>query len=715
MTSLPTVEPSAGALFEVGSLRKLHPCHLKQLEVRGITEETAKDAGLYSEHDRKKLADLVGWKSWSAKYGAALVFPYHDAAGQVVFSRVKPENPPQRGGKPLKYLQPKGVGIRAYFPPTVREKINRGDTRILITEGEFKSLCATQHGFPTIGLAGVSMWCRRSSTTLNADLAAIDWKGRKVYIAFDSDAVDNSNVALEEQKLAMALEREGAIVNVIRLPAGAPDVAGEPKKLGLDDYLVEYSAGDLERLIEQAVPAEKPDPGSMKAPAKEADPADEAKAFAAEVAVEGQSRIRYFQGSWWYWDRGAYRELPDTDLRAKAVERLADRYNMVKVEHATNLLEHLRSQTLVPSHLDLPCWLTPKGDNDPPASECVSLRNGVLHLPSYAAGNLKLIEPTPRFFTTCSVDFSLSGQPPQPTRWLAFLDDIFGDDQQSWQLLQDWFGYCLTPDTCQQKALFIVGPKRSGKGTIARVLTALLGQGNVAAPTLAGLGERFGLQSLIGKPLAIIHDARLSGRSDQAPIVERLLSITGEDHQTIDRKHRDLMTVKLPTRFMIMSNELPRLSDSSGALVGRLMLLETPNSFYGKEDHSLTGDLLAELPGIFAWAVEGWSRLQKRKRFTQPDAALERLQDLADLSSPVGEFLRERCDIDPEGSAKTTQVYVAWQLWCAAKGMRATGDNVFGRDLLAAASDVHRVRHRDGGGRCYFYDGLQLLNGEEWS
>jgi len=53
--------------------------------------------------------------------------------------------------------------------------------------------------------------------------------------------------------------------------------------------------------------------------------------------------------------------------------------------------------------------------------------------------------------------------------------------------LQDWFGYCLLPDTSQQKIFMIHGPKRSGKGTIARVLTSLVGIRNACAPTLAGL------------------------------------------------------------------------------------------------------------------------------------------------------------------------------------------------------------------------------------
>jgi putative DNA primase/helicase len=79
-------------------------------------------------------------------------------------------------------------------------------------------------------------------------------------------------------------------------------------------------------------------------------------------------------------------------------------------------------------------------------------------------------------------------------------------------------------------------PRRSGKGTIARVLTALLGRDSVVSPTLASLQTPFGLAPLIGKPLAIISDARLGSRSDQAAITERLLSISGEDGLTIDRK-----------------------------------------------------------------------------------------------------------------------------------------------------------------------------------
>ena len=61
----------------------------------------------------------------------------------------------------------------------------------------------------------------------------------------------------------------------------------------------------------------------------------------------------------------------------------------------------------------------------------------------------------------------------------------------------------------------MVGPTRGGKGAIARVLGALVGRENVAGPTLSSLGGDFGLAPLIGKPLAVISDARLNGRNSQ--------------------------------------------------------------------------------------------------------------------------------------------------------------------------------------------------------
>lgn len=80
------------------------------------------------------------------------------------------------------------------------------------------------------------------------------------------------------------------------------------------------------------------------------------------------------------------------------------------------------------------------------------------------------------------------------------------------------------------------------------------------------------------------------------------------------------------------------LGDSGRVLVGRMILLRLTRSFYGVENHQLTDKLLTELPGILLWAIEGWSRLQERGRFVQPESGQQMLDDMDDLSSPINAF-----------------------------------------------------------------------------
>src|SRR5690606_1597640 len=145
------------------------------------------------------------------------------------------------------------------------------------------------------------------------------------------------------------------------------------------------------------------------------------------------------------------------------------------------------------------------------------------------------------------------------------------------------------------KIMLIVGQTRSGKGTIGRVLTALVGKRNMAGPTLASFGSNFGLAPLLGKPLAIVSDARLRKGSNTHLVVERLLTISGEDTIDVDRKYRDPWTGRLPTRLLILSNELPDFKDASGAIAHRFIVLTTGQSFLGRENPRLTRELLEEL------------------------------------------------------------------------------------------------------------------------
>jgi putative DNA primase/helicase len=214
----------------------------------------------------------------------------------------------------------------------------------------------------------------------------------------------------------------------------------------------------------------------------------------------------------------------------------------------------------------------------------------------------------------------------------------------------------------------LVAPPRSGKGTIARVLEQLVGKPNYAGIGLGSLGQRFGLQPLIGKLVAVVADASLSTKSDKGSLVERILSISGEDTVQIDRKNLTDWEGRLPTRFFIHTNEVPNLADASGAFVNRFILLTTDASFLGREDHALGDKLMGELPGILLWAIAGWRRLQQRGRFIQPASGLELVDEFANVSSPIKPFVEEWCELRPDLRIEKEELYREFVRWSADQG-----------------------------------------------
>lgn len=422
--------------------------------------------------------------------------------------------------------------------------------------------------------------------------------------------------------------------------------------------------------------------------------------------------LHHQNGTFFTWRETHYAETADEEIRA-AICRFLDGAQRIDgrrlvafdptPRHIADVVAMLRAETQLPGAARPPAWL----DRQPhaPAAELFACANGLLHLPSGA------IHPhTPLFFGLGATDYAYDPAAGAPREWLAFLDSIWPGDAESISAMQEVFGYLLTGDTALQKAFLIVGPPRSGKGTIARVLTGLLGAANVAGPTLAGLSATFGLAALIGKPLAIISDARLSVRADHAVIAERLLSITGEDTLTIDRKYREPWTGRLPTRFMVLTNELPRLSDASGALSSRFVLFQLRQDFRGRENPGLTARLLTELPAILNWAMTGRARLAARGWFVQSAAAAAAAEALMDLASPVAAFLRDRAATGAGLRVECDTLFAAWLDWCRSQGRVWPGSaQTFSRNLRAAvpALEISRPRAADGGrGRCYEGVGL---------
>jgi putative DNA primase/helicase len=376
-----------------------------------------------------------------------------------------------------------------------------------------------------------------------------------------------------------------------------------------------------------------------------------------------------------------------------------------------NAVQALKSLVKVDANTERPVWLSPTPPF--PAEGVLPFSNGLVSLPSYLAGGVVHHVPhTPAFFSgRKALPFAFDPAAPRPGSWLEFLDQLWPHDPESVACLQEWMGLILTDDTTRQKMLLLVGPPRSGKGTVARVCRALVGEENVAGPTLASLGNEFALQALVEKPLAIIPDARMPRFADHGGLAEKLLAVSGEDTLTVNRKFLPQISVKLPTRLMMLTNELPDVDDSSGALASRFIVLRLTRSWLGKEDTGLFGKLEGELPGIMLWAIEGLRRLRERGRFEQPASARETVEDLTNLTSPVSQFVKECCVLAPDGSVPASDLFRRWQSWCSATGNGCGTTQVFGKKLKAACPGVRLEQRRAQGQVGRVYNGIVLSKG----
>ena len=629
--------------------------------------------GIDAKAAKKRKLTMLAAKETKAEFGVAvpaLEIPYYRPSGAVLknrttpFARVRlfPEQAhgfaKHSGG--TKFKQRAGTGNHIYYDPAVRSwlKILKDTTcPLVITEGEVKAICATEHDLICIAFGGVWSW-RTKINGKSAPLPGLNdvaWRGRQVEIAFDSDTATNTNVQAALFAIGTELKRRGANVAQVIIPN-----TEDGDKQGLDDFLVANGRSAFDDLPR----------GPVRLVLSPGSPLLSAQAFVlTNYTHEKRKVLVHHNGAFYSWCGTHYPELSEQTLRSKLYAFLneacqwinkGDSREFAPFHPTTTKVNNLVDALAAECHLDAgytaPCFIYDA--NLPAADELIPCVNGLLHLKTR-----KLYPHSPSFFTLNALDFEYDPDAAKPKEWLKFLNSLWSEDPEAIQTLREIFGLLLTQVTRHQKIFMIIGPRRSGKGTIARVLTELLGKENVASPTLASLSQNFGLAPLVTKQLAIISDARLSKSTNRSIVTERLLSISGEDSQLVDRKYRDPWNGKFTTRFLILTNELPQFMDTSGALPSRFIMLMLRNSFLGREDLALTDKLLKELPGLLNWSIDGWKRLDKRNYFKQPKSSDDALRELDDLASPVGAFVRDWCEIGKAKEVGVDELFEAHKRW----------------------------------------------------
>ena len=254
-------------------------------------------------------------------------------------------------------------------------------------------------------------------------------------------------------------------------------------------------------------------------------------------------------------------------------------------------------------------------------------------------------------------------------------------------LLQRWAGLALFGYNLPQRFLIVDGTPNGGKGTLVRIIQALVGAVNTYQLRTECLQERFETYRYRGKTLLIGPDVRGDFLMERGASMLKVL--VGGDPISAEGKglNGDFQMFGTFNIVVTCNSRLRlRLEGDSGAWRRRLLVVRYEKPPPAKRvldfDHVLLRD---EGSGILRWALAGFVKLQSEFAeigdFKLTEAQRGRVDSLLAESDSLRLFVAaqlERHEYDNVTSAEISQAYAEF---CADKGWNALPTSVVERTL----------------------------------
>jgi hypothetical protein len=231
---------------------------------------------------------------------AGIIFPYfmpgNNQPREYRLRRDSPDYRAQSDGslkEEGKYLsQPSSRNLAYFVPGTLPEWLEDTNLPLAIVEGEKKAIALFRLAFHEtetprflpVGLSGVWGWrgvisketdekgARRDVKGVISDFDLISWKGRTVFIIFDTNVATNESVKAARLHLAKEAKRRGAIAHFVELPQ-------TERVNGVDDLLGLKGADYVLALIESSKPYTEDKPARKPQATTLVELADDAELF----------------------------------------------------------------------------------------------------------------------------------------------------------------------------------------------------------------------------------------------------------------------------------------------------------------------------------------------------------------------------------------------------------------------------------------------------
>ncbi len=278
-----------------------------------------------------------------------------------------------------------------------------------------------------------------------------------------------------------------------------------------------------------------------------------------------------------------------------------------------------------------------------------------------------------------------------PDRWLQFLDEATGRDDELVEFLQRMVGYCLTGDTREHALFFVYGDGGNGKSVFLDTINGMLGDYVRTAPLDAFTARKHEQHST---ELARLQGARLVSAVEteegRAWAESRIKQLTGGDKIAARFMRQDFFEFTPCFKLVIVGNHQPVLHNVDAAARRRFRIIP----FTRKPpvvDKQLKERLTAEWPGILRWAIDGCQRWL-RDGLGEPAAVTEATAAYFNDQDTIGAWLDERCIVGALETESTGKLFENWTAFAQSAGERPGTKKSFAQNLIKRGFPPERTR-----------------------
>lgn len=267
-----------------------------------------------------------------------------------------------------------------------------------------------------------------------------------------------------------------------------------------------------------------------------------------------------------------------------------------------------------------------------------------------------------------------------------FLKDIMGGDEEMVTYLLTLIGYSLFGHQREQKFWMWLGNGNNGKGTLAKVITHVLGDYASKQPgtlymalkhgAVASSAPRADLLLLKGQRWTWMSEPQGGKFND-----EMLKEHTGDDPivaRDLFAKASKTLTWRPTHTVIFLTNILPTTEDVGASMRRRARVIKFDQDFTSVLDDGLLDKLEAEANGIFR-LLATYARLYAANGLPEPAKVTEWSSDYIEDNDPIGQFLQDRCVVERGAKANASLMFEAYRDWCLSRDLDPTSQTGFGR------------------------------------